>query len=67
MTSPTLTEADLNDLRSRVIRVERGELPQDAVTAEELAAALEYYRTKYKAAPPTGKNGKPTTIDIPDF
>lgn len=43
------TQVDLDELTSRILAIRRGELPADAVTAEELRAAIQIQRERFKA------------------
>jgi hypothetical protein len=42
-----MTTTDTTDLVSRVLAIRRGELPQDAVTIEELRAAVAAQRKRF--------------------
>lgn len=46
---PAFTEAEINALRMRVLAIERGELPPDAVSPAELSAAITFFRNRYKS------------------
>lgn len=50
---------DLQELTERILAINRGELPEDAVTTEELRAALNAQRDRFAkgALPPTAASG----------
>lgn len=44
------TPIDLDELANRVLAIRRGELPADAVTDDELRAAIQQQRERFKAS-----------------
>lgn len=70
-TVQTFTETEINALRMRVLAIERGELPPDAVSPAELSAAIEFFRNRYKAGGTGGgtkpKAASPIHVDLSDL
>lgn len=54
---------DIDTLRAKVLAIKNGELPEDAVTEDELREALNHLRTT-RATAPTTKSSAPKTSDI---
>ena len=69
------TTVDVNDVIARIQAVRRGELPEDAVSIDELRAALQAQRDRFrKTAEPAASGDKPVrasakkiTIAVPQL